>query len=549
MFGSLIGKKNFIKFNKIHFNKKKKFNLKNELLIEFNAFQPFHVLGSLIANYISTYYSLKIVAFFNYSLVVSPLKRSFFDKLRWVFGSLLNLRTFEIYRSFGVSNFLRPVIIKKYNKKVEAASKVFFDNIKNKNDITSVKINNILIGDLINDSYIKYFKTYTVPFGTKKFHDYLNDFLYLFFYWLNYLNKNRVKCVIAAHTVYSYGLLPRIAIAKKIKVIAIINGQIFRLDKKRKFAHCEYLDFKKQFRLFSNGQKKKALKLARLSLNNRLDGKLGKKIHDIVFSKSSFTNKNKKKSLILKKNNKIKVLIAAHEVHDAPNPMGKNFFSDFYKWMVFLMNISKNTNYDWYLKNHPFQKKMKLFNNQKLTVSVTNMLLKKYTNIHHINSEVSHHQIIKEGIDFVLTVRGTIALEYAYKKIPVLIATKRNFTKPYNFNYYFENKDSYKKTLLNLKKFKHSIINKKEIEEYYFMRYIFSNPDYFFMYYSEYRHDNNNYDQYFTDKFYSFYLEKYNQDNLMLDKMKKNFFNFLKSNDYIMNNKHNQETLKKIYGL
>jgi nitrogen fixation protein FixH len=52
-----------------------------------------------------------------------------------------------------------------------------------------------------------------------------------------------------------------------------------------------------------------------------------------------------------------------------------------------------------------------------------------------------------------------------------------------------------------------------------------------------------------ANKEYHQSLEKYNQDNSMLDKMKKNFLNFLKSNHYIMNNKHNQETLKKICGL
>ena len=45
-----------------------------------------------------------------------------------------------------------------------------------------------------------------------------------------------------------------------------------------------------------------------------------------------------------------------------------------------------------------------------------------------INSNTSHHKIISEGVDFVLTVYGSVAIEYAYFGIPVINATKNQST-------------------------------------------------------------------------------------------------------------------------
>jgi hypothetical protein len=540
-----IGRNKFINFNRSHFNKNLNFSSKSQILIEFNAFHPFHTMGSIIANIIAKKFSSKIVAFFNYALVVSPLNETLFNNFKWILGNKLNLKTFKLYRSFGISSFVKPRTKKEYKDLVIKWLDKILIKIKNKGDITNIYINNVLVGDLLNDSYIKYFKTYTVEHEKKKFQNYLKDFLYLFFYWDDYLRKNDVKCIIGVHSTYAYGLLLRLAIYKKIRVILVNNGQIFSLDQKRPYAHQEYLDFRSKFKSLKKNYRLRALQIARESLKNRFKGKIGSKINDIVFNSSAFKrNSINKYDRVLYKSKKIKILIAAHEVWDAPNPMGKNFFSDFYKWMVFVMDVSKKTNYDWYLKNHPMQPQMKLFRGQQLTMSVTDELLKKYPHIRKIDSETSHNQIIREGIDIVLTVRGTIMLEYAYKNIPVLIATKSNFTKPYNFNLHFKSIKNYKKALLNLDKLNFRVKNKNEIEEYFFMRYIYSNPDYFFNFFSQYRKKVKTFDQYWTDDFYLFYLKKINSN---LKKIIKNFEYFFETGDYIMGEQHNEQVFKKIF--
>ena len=90
-----------------------------------------------------------------------------------------------------------------------------------------------------------------------------------------------------------------------------------------------------------------------------------------------------------------------------------------------------------------------------------------------------HKQILKERINFALTVYGTIGWEYAYKGIPVINASKNNPHFNYDFNINPKSVSEYKKILLNLNKIKIKI-NKSHITEYYFMAYVYHVVDWLF---------------------------------------------------------------------
>ena len=83
---------------------------------------------------------------------------------------------------------------------------------------------------------------------------------------------------------------------------------------------------------------------------------------------------------MIKKNNKIKILISPHDFYDAPHCWGDHvLFSDYYEWLKYIYDLSIKTNYDWYIKTHPdlvgklgvYQRKSRviideMFNNQKM---------------------------------------------------------------------------------------------------------------------------------------------------------------------------------------
>ena len=167
---------------------------------------------------------------------------------------------------------------------------------------------------------------------------------------------------------------------------------------------------------------------------------------------------------LIKVSKKIKILIAAHCFSDSPHSYGYNIFDDFYDWIENLGIISEKTDYDWYVKTHP-----DYIESSKLTL--IKLIKKSIQRLKMLPSNASHNQLIKEGIDYVLTCYGTIAHEYAARNITVINASINNPHIAYNFNLNPRSKSQYIKILSNLPNIKFKI-NTKKVYEFYYMRYL-----------------------------------------------------------------------------
>ena len=134
--------------------------------------------------------------------------------------------------------------------------------------------------------------------------------------------------------------------------------------------------------------------------------------------------------------------------------------------MIFLLKISKETNYQWYIKTHSG------FNNyEDPTIKIVKNLISNHSNIIWLDSRTSHIQIINEGIDAVFTSYGSAGSEYPFFNIPVINASLNNPHIKYNFNIHPKSIKSLKTIIYDLPKIKLKI-NKDEIREYFFMHKI-----------------------------------------------------------------------------
>ena len=97
--------------------------------------------------------------------------------------------------------------------------------------------------------------------------------------------------------------------------------------------------------------------------------------------------------------------------------------------------------------------------------------MKKYPTLKLIDKNITHSQLISEKINVILTIYGTIGLEYAYFNIPVINAGSKNPHCSYNFNYHAKNIDDYNYAIDNFEKIKLNY-DKKYIYEYFYMRYL-----------------------------------------------------------------------------
>jgi hypothetical protein len=528
-----------IKKIKIYFllKKKNKFffntNIKNKdnkiILIEYNSFHGSHLCQALFSNFLKRKNSGKIVAYFNYTLMVSPLKINYLQKFKWYLSSFLSLGFKGIYRSFGVDQFIRPKILSKFSHIAELETKKFFKKKPNNNKIVNYKIKNIWIGDLLYDTYLKSKLQPTINIKDREFYFFFKEFLELFLYWDDFFKKNNVVSTIGVSPCYSFGIPLRVSTYNKIPSYLISTMGVMKVDKNVPNGYFLGKYYKKIFSTYLKKHKQKCLKIAKDNLNLRLDGHSGLKVGLYNRKKSSFAKTNNKTKVLLN-NFKIKILISTHDFLDSAHVNGKNFFPDFYLWISYLGKLSekKSNEYDFYIKNHPnFGNKYNRY--QTHTEITVNELIKKYPKIKKIPNETSHKQIIREGINVVLTVFGSVGVEYAALGIPVINASVNNPHINYNFNIHPTNLKEYKKTLNNLHKIKLKI-KKEEIYESYFMRHFFWDESWLFDDYNKFMQKVGGFDGIHSDLFYEYWLNYFKIEDL--EKSLTRFQKFIDSKNY-----------------
>ena len=523
-------KKKYKNFNKKFFKKNKN---KGQILVEFNSFHSSHIFLSIISSVLSEKLGGKIVGYFNFSLSSTDLESSILEKIKWYVGKFLGLNFFGVYKSFGVNKFIKPSTSSSISRKSEILFNSLINNIKNKNDLLNSKIDNIEIGDLIYDGYLKRYYKYTLDIKSKEFHKYLKNFIKIYLFWDNYLKVNDVKAIVGVHTYYAYGLILRIALNKDIKVITAECGKIFQLKKDRKIANLEFKDLKNKIKSLGETELE-VLKKAKLSIENRFKGKISRNIDELVTTKSANHNNYSTKNRVLRKNDKIKILIATHNIGDAHNAYGKTYFEDFYEWLLFLGSITEKTNYDWYIKDHPYYYDLKYATSLDRTYELSKKIETQFNSIKRLDPNLSHHQLRAEGINFVLTIYGTISWEYAYFNVPVLTASNNCPTINFNFNCHSSSRQNYEENLLNLDKLKIKV-NRDEVINYYIAKYLIFGHDNLMRNFSKFLDDpTKNFDSYDTFDFYEYiYKNTTKQD---IEQMKNNLEKFLNSKEYILSN-------------
>lgn len=446
--------KEFVRHNKMVFEKFKR-NSNNKILLEINNMRDSHIIYSYLSNVLAKKFDAQVEGF--YPRYFSSIVNLIIFKIK----KILNFDYLKVYQSFNVDNFVYP----KRNishAEIIKIKKDILKKIKEKEDIYNISLSNINIGDLIYDAYLRKYNLPTININEKKFHKFLEDIISLFFYWENYFKINNIKATIISHTTYEFGIILRISVKLNIPTYSAAPGFIYSHDKDN-LTTFEMRNYSKEFKLFSYEEQKIKYKTSSKILNQKFSGEktIENKVSLLPPNKLFGEFKNIKR--VVENNDKTKCLIAAHHFSDAPNAWGRLLFSDFYDWIDYLGKLSEKVNYDWYIKFHPMD--------QKENLNTAKYFLKKYKKFRLVDPMVSHEQLISEGINLVLTVYGTIGMEYAYYKIPVINASINNPHISYDFNYHPKTIHEYEQAIINYKNLKINY-SKQDISEYFYMRYL-----------------------------------------------------------------------------
>jgi hypothetical protein len=382
----------------------------------------------------------------------------------------------KVYSSFGVRFELGKKSMLKYRDEALVNSSLIFKKLKTKEDVLKIRHNGILLGDLIYDSYLRYYDRPTVEITDPRLRSLIEIALMIQEATSKYMYDNNLFCFIADDYGYiNCGIPTRVAVSKNIPVYLVNAAKkysVTRLEVELDSRYPDYLvrkpyhHFKKLFSELSESQKISALNIGK----NYIDSKISGQIDAFTLKSISAYGALRERALAISEVPKILVLM--HDFFDSPHGYRHMLFPDFYEWINHLLKESEGTTFEWYVKPHPsvWEKESNDFNSRNKTV--IEELKKKYPTIKWIHPETSNRQLVDEGIATVFTVYGTAGHEFAYLGIPVVNAADNPHIN-YSFNYHpatIEEYNEYIKAAGNLR----ISVNKNEIYEYCYMNYYYS---------------------------------------------------------------------------
>ena len=165
--------------------------------------------------------------------------------------------------------------------------------------------------------------------------------------------------------------------------------------------------------------------------------------------------------------------------------------------------------------------------------------MSKFPNIKILDPNYSHKQIIKEGINFIITQHGSVGYEYAYLGIPVINSSLNNPQINYNFNINPKTSKQFIKIILNLKNLKFKI-KKSNVAEFYFMRNYYQDKTWFFNDLKKLNRYIKNWDGKYSYRIYEYFV-KYTSKKNNLKIIEHNLNNFLKSKDHVISIIHTKK--------
>jgi hypothetical protein len=159
--------------------------------------------------------------------------------------------------------------------------------------------------------------------------------------------------------------------------------------------------------------------------------------------------------------------VATHCFFDNPHAYGWMLFPDFYEWLCFLGEISKVTDYEWYLKPHP--------DYLPGTLETLTTIVELYPKFRLIDPATTFHQLKEEGISVALTCYGSIGHELPLLSYKVINAAYNPHI-AYKFNWHPETVEQYRNILLNLQALG-DVQDVENIFEFFYINKTYTQPD------------------------------------------------------------------------
>lgn len=392
--------------------------------------------GILLIQYLKDYeYTLKFAAASKTYAQNNHLNVSFYDInwTRWIgwgnqFERLYN-RYFTSYNK-KIHYAFGDEIIFKCEEKFHDQNLIKEQLLKIKNellkpeDVLTIKIESILVGDLIYDTYLRYFNEPTIENINENILKLIEISLNIFYSFTKMLSENNVKALFNSYTTYiEHGIPARICLAKGIKVYTFGSYSYI-------IQECT-LDF--PYHTINHTQigpdkkiKERDIELAKTNFTARFKGVIDDATS--YMKVSAFSDKPISENLIeLFKNSERNVVIYTHDFYDSPHINRCLLFPDLYQFLKQTLDAIQEFNgTTYYIKTHPNS----YGDCKERTIALVNSY--QVNHFHILDDSVSNIHIINLKPNLIVTARGTVGAEMAHFKIPV-VALYDNLYINFNF--------------------------------------------------------------------------------------------------------------------
>jgi len=444
-------KDTFIKNNKLFWGQKDKNSLVNNnekiVLVEISEKNPFELESNMrVAKTIEYIQGMSVVALLKAS---SKRREPYYELVESYLISkiILSSTTFNNAYHF-VGSFI-------------SACKIF-TRIQTLEDIENIEYKEILIGDLIYDTYIRMIAGKYSPQKDYKLFKFILTAINNYKTATEVFDSNNVGYLVIADKCYlNHGILYRVAVQRGINALLPVK-ELKLIHKDNIHTHIYHPELTlKEMSDTLNGvdvvQEVETYFKARFSGNIEQIDVLSSYKNKNMYSKESI------EELLDLNPEKKHVIIMPHAFSDFPH-IAKGLYSDYYVWLINLLKIIKDVdNVNWLIKPHPTSY---VFNETGAVENLLNEL--GIQNVKVVPSDMNTASV-KDFADVILTVRGTAGLEFSTFGIPVVTAGEGCYS-GYEIDVSSSTVSEYENTVKNLDKIPRldeSVINIAKMVFYY----------------------------------------------------------------------------------
>jgi hypothetical protein len=328
-----------------------------------------------------------------------------FMALRLLLNPIINQKWIGLYNSFcnGVGyksvGLQLPGDLLDFLKAYSA-----WHSLANQRDLVKLSVDGISVGDLVNDTYLRFRPAPTV--------DVRDGYLFVVIWQAhrdvrrakNYFSNNKVSLFITSYSTYTHHGIPvRAAVGAGVRVLSFVNYQEFVKELSlNDWMHTrDTSQYAKNFALLD--QQEDRLALADQRLSERLVG-----VVDMATSYMKQSAYQETEALIISV--KGHVVIFLHDFFDSPNVYYDMVFPDFWAWICFTIDALDAAGVPFVVKPHP--------NQIGLSVDVLQQLKNRYPNAIFISPKITNRQLVDGGVICAVTAYGTVSHEMAYLGVP-----------------------------------------------------------------------------------------------------------------------------------